>query len=74
MLLNDDGRMIRLLEFPQHVAPTPMHEVAARDPDAKAFLAKVGELVEDGFDVDDPASLQAFGERNQFRVAYDVRV
>lgn len=73
LFLRDDGRMVRILEFPEGAEPVPMHEVAAADPRAKEILGKIGALVEDGFDVDDPASMQAFDARNRFRLAYDVR-
>lgn len=65
-------RMIRMLEFPEGTTPPPMGEVAERDPEARAFLARVGELAEPGFDVDDPASLEAFSQAANLRLLYDV--
>lgn len=65
-------RMVRVLEFPEGVTPTPMHEVAEQNPEARALLARVGELAEPGFDIDDAASLEAFSERSALRLVYDV--
>ncbi len=73
LLLWQGDRMIRILEFPDGVEPTPMAELAQRDPDVRAFLAKVGELAEPGFDVEDPASLEAFDEGISLRLVYDVQ-
>lgn len=65
-------RMIRVLEFPEGTTPPTMAQLAERDPEARAFLARVGELAEPGFDVDDPGSLEAFSEAAALRVVFDV--
>ncbi len=65
-------RMIRVLEFPEGTTPTPMGEIAERDPEVRAFLARVGELAEPGFDVDDPETLETFSEAVALRLVYDV--
>lgn len=72
LLLWQGDRMIRVLEFPEGTTPTPMEEIAERDPEARAFLARVGELAEPGFDVDDPETLEAFSEAASLRLVYDV--
>lgn len=65
-------RMVRLLAFPDGTTPTPMAEVAERDPEVRDFLAKVGELAEAGYDLDDPGSLEAFTEAAKLELVYDV--
>ena len=67
------GRMIRILEFSEDAKPVPMLELADRDPNFKAFLRKMGTLVEDGFDIDRPETLESFNKRNSFILAYDIR-
>ena len=69
-----EGRMIRVLEFPEGVKPGSLVELAERDPKVKAFLRKLGPLIQDGFDVDQPGSLEEFNQHNMFKLAYDVRV
>ena len=68
-----DGRMIRVLEFPEGRKPVPLGEIAERDPSVKAFLRALGPLVEDGFDVDRPETLEAFNKRVLVPQAFDVR-
>ncbi|OGS50531.1 MAG: hypothetical protein A3K65_03020 [Euryarchaeota archaeon RBG_16_68_12] len=67
------GRMVRVLEFPEGAEPADMAELAAKDPKLRAFLEKIAPLIEDGFDADDPASLEAFNRRSSLALAYDVR-
>lgn len=67
-------RMVRVMEFPDDVTPTPMTEIAKRNPEAREFLRKVGELAEPGFDVDRPETLEAFSQGGALRLLYDVRV
>ncbi|HEX9340343.1 MAG TPA: hypothetical protein VF992_04130 [Thermoplasmata archaeon] len=69
-----DGQMIRIMEFPDGARPKSMVEVAEADANLKAFLRRLGPLVEDGFDVDVPGSLEAFNRRISFAPAYDVHV
>jgi len=69
-----DGRMIRVLEFPEGVKPVPLAEVAKRDPRVADFLRKLGPLIEDGFDFDRPGSMDAFNGRITYPLAFDVRV
>ena len=69
-----DGRMIRVVEIPEGAKPTPMEEIMEKDPNVKAFLRKLGTIIEDGFDPDDPGSLEAFNRRITFPLAYDVRL
>src|SRR5213594_2468784 len=57
------GRMVRILEFPDGTKPVPLAEIAARDAGVREFLAKLGPLVEDGFDVERPETLEAFNKR-----------
>ncbi len=67
------GRMVRVIEFPEGVRPRSLSEIAKTDPNVMAFLAKLGPLVEDGFDIGDPGSLEAFNRRITLPVAFDVR-
>ena len=67
------GRMIRVLEFPEGARPVPLGEVAKRDPRVADFLRRLGSLIEDGYDIDRPGSLEAFNERITFPLAFDVR-
>ena len=69
-----DGRMIRILEFPEGVKPVPLVEIAKHDPNLLAFLRKLGPLIEDGFDADRPETLEAFNRRIMFPIAFDVKV
>ncbi len=68
-----DGRMIRVLEFSEGATPVPLGEIARRDPKVADFLRKLGAVVEDGFDVDRPETLEAFNRRISFPLAFDVR-
>lgn len=72
LLFWQGDRMIRVLEFPEGTTPPPMGEIADRDPQVRAFLARVGELAEPGFDVDDPETLEAFSQAVALRLVYDV--
>lgn len=69
-----EGRMIRVLEFPEGVRPVPLAQVAERSPEIRAFLRRLGPLVEDGFDPDKPGSLEEFNRRASFPLAFDVKV
>ena len=68
-----DGYMIRLVEFPVGANPVPLTEIAGRDLNVKTFLRKLGSVIQDGFDVDTPGSMEAFNRRITFPLAYDVR-
>lgn len=68
-----DGRMIRIMEIPDEATPPSMGELAVKDPNVYAFLKKLGSIIEDGFDIDRPETLDAFNRRATFRLAYDVR-
>jgi hypothetical protein len=67
------GRMIRVMEFAAGAKPVPLSELAERDANVRAFLQKIGPLIEEGFDLQQPDSLAAFNQRVMFPVAYDVR-
>lgn len=67
------GRMVRVLEFPDGGAPVPLAQLAKEDPEIEAFLRALGPLIKDGFDFDDPASLDAFNKRVFLPNAYDIR-
>ncbi|HEV8595419.1 MAG TPA: SchA/CurD-like domain-containing protein [Thermoplasmata archaeon] len=69
-----EGRMIRVVEFPEGAQPVAMTDIMERDPKVKEFLKKMGAIVEDGFDPDVPGSLEAFNRRVAVPLAYDVRV
>lgn len=69
-----EGRMIRILEFPDGATPKPLKEAARQDPRIMEFLQKLGPLVEAGYDLDRPGSMEAFNARIRFPVAYDVTV
>lgn len=73
LLFWQGDRMVRILEFPEGATPVPMAEIAERDPEARALLAKVGALAEPGFDVDDPGSLEAFSDEVRMHLLYDER-
>lgn len=68
-----DGRMIRIMEFPEGARPRSLAEVAEHDANLKSFLKQLGPLIEDGFDVEAPGSLETFNRRISFTLAYDVR-
>ena len=74
VLFLGNGRMIRVLEFPEDAKPVPMGELAERDPWVKEFLRKMGPLIEDGFDIDKPETLGDFNKRTAFTLAYEVTV
>ena len=68
------GRMIRILEFSEGARPVSMAEIAEKDPQVKAFLRRLGPLIQESFEADDPASLETFGRRTLFPLAFDVRL
>ena len=74
VLFLKDGRMIRVFEFPDGAKPVPLTEIAQRDPSVKAFLRALGPLIEDGFDMDRPETLEAFNRRVFYPQAFDVKV
>lgn len=67
------GRMIRILEFPEGTQPVSMADIAAKDAGVREFLRKIGPLIEDGFDMDRPGTLDAFNKRVLVPLALDVR-
>jgi hypothetical protein len=68
-----EGRLVRILEFPEGAKPVPLTEIAARDAGVRDFLAKLGPLVENGFDVERPETLEAFNKHVLVPLAFDVR-
>jgi hypothetical protein len=74
ILFLKDGRMVRVMEFPEGAKPVPLGEIAERDPKVAEFLRKLGAVVEDGFDVDRPEALEAFNKRIAFPLAFEVRL
>lgn len=67
------GRMVRILEFPEGAKPVPLTEIAAKDAGVRDFLAKLGPLIEDGFDVERPETLEVFNKHVVVPLAFDVR-
>jgi len=67
------GRMVRILEFPEGAKPVPLVEIAAKDPRMHEFLRKLGPMVDDGFDIDRPETLEAFNKRVFVPLAFDVQ-
>lgn len=68
------GRVVRILEFPEGVKPRSMAELAAADPQVADFLGRLGPLVEDGFDFDEPGSLDRFNARALMPLTFDLRL
>lgn len=73
-LFLQDGRMFRVLEFPDGATPPQMSELARDNPAVSDFLRRLAPLVEDGFDPDDPESMEAFDDRVTLPLAFDVTV
>lgn len=67
------GRMVRIFEFPEGQTPVSLGELAKKDPAIDAFLRALGPTLRDGYDMDDPGSLEAFNKRVALPLAYDVR-
>src|SRR3990172_5533496 len=67
------GRMVRVLEFPEGVKPVPLTEIAAKDPRMHEFFRKLRPIVDDGFDIDRPETLEAFNKRVFVPLAFDVQ-
>lgn len=72
-LFLSEGRMVRVLEFPEGAKPRSLLEIAAEEPRIDAFLRRLSGLVEDGFDMDAPETLAAFNKRITLPLAFDVR-
>ena len=68
-----NGRMVRIFEFPEGVKPTTMSDLARMDPKAKEFLRSLSDVIQDGIDVDNLATLDDFSRRTSLRLACDVR-
>lgn len=68
------GRMVRVLEFAEGTTPVPAAQAAKTDEALARFLRRLGPLIEDGFDLDVPGSLEAFNKRAMLPLAFDVRV
>lgn len=66
-------RMVRILEFPDGATPRTMAQLALENENVHRFLQRLGPIVEDGFDIDVPGSLQAFSQRAVVPLVYDVR-
>ena len=73
LLLWQGDRMVRVLEFPDGARPVPIDEIAAKNPDVREFLRRLGELTEPPFDVDRPGALAAFTRAAAMDVVLDVR-
>lgn len=73
MLFFSRGRMIRVLEFPDDAQPPSMPEVIQQNPDFERFMRKLGLLIEGGFDLDRPGSLEEFNRRITYPLVFDVR-
>jgi len=73
VLFLKDGAMIRVLEFPDAGPKATLADLAKADPGMRDFLRRIGPLIEGGFDMDKPESLDAFNRRISFLAAYDVR-
>jgi hypothetical protein len=69
-----EGRMVRVMEFPDGAKPPSLLEIARKDAAVMGFLRQIGQIVEDGFDIDRPETLEAFNKRTFVPLAYDVRV
>lgn len=67
------GRIVRIMEFPDDARPPSLLEIAKDEPAVMDFLRRIGPLIEDGFDVDRPETLEAFNKRAFVPFAYDVR-
>ena len=67
------GRMVRVFEFPDGHRPPSLGELARRDERLDRFLRTLAPLVQGGFDLDQPGSLEAFNQRAAVPLAYDVR-
>ncbi|KUG20898.1 MAG: hypothetical protein KO206_06370 [Methanomicrobiaceae archaeon] len=67
------GRMIRVLEFPDDAEPPSMSDVIQQNPDFERFMRKLGSLIENGFDLDSPGSLEEFSGRITCPLIFDVR-
>jgi len=66
-------RMVRVLEFPDGAKPGTLAELARHDAAVRSFLQRLGPILEDGFDVAVPGSLDAFNQRALVPLVYDVR-
>lgn len=68
-----DGRMVRILDLHDGAEIPSMYDLAQEHPPVKELLGKIGRIVEDGFDIDDEASMDGFDERVTIPLVYDVR-
>lgn len=67
------GRMVRVFEFPDGRAPVSLGELAKHDKGIEKFLRAIAPIIKDGFDLDQPGSLDAFNKRVAVPLAYDAR-
>ena len=72
ILFFSGGRMVRVVEFPDGTHPRPLASIAREDPAVDGFLRQLGTLVEDGFDLDEPATLEAFNARITLPRVFDI--
>lgn len=72
LLFMKDGRMIRVLEFPEGHKPGSLAEIAKTDKDLENFLRKLGPIIKDGFDYDRPETLDAFNKRITIPMVFEV--
>ncbi len=50
-----------------------MFELAKESPELATFLQKIAPLIQDGFNPDDPSSIEEFNKQAMVPVCYDVR-
>lgn len=67
------GQVVRVLEFPESVTPPLLPELVRKEPEYVAWLRRIAPLVENGPDVDNLHSLQAFHQRTTVPLAMEVR-
>ncbi|MBP7410841.1 MAG: hypothetical protein KA818_04755 [Methanoculleus sp.] len=72
-LFFSQGRMIRVLEFPDGAEPPSMTEIIEQNPDFERFMRQLGPLIEGGFDLDRPGSLEEFSRRITYPLVFDLR-
>lgn len=68
-----NGRVVRVLDFPDGSTPRALADVAKEDANVAAFLRALAPLIQNGFDMDVPSSLDVFNQRARIPLAYDVR-
>ncbi len=69
-----DGVMVRVIEYPAGSNLKSLDKLAQENPEIAALLRKFGPIIENGFDIDVPGSLESFEKRITLSLAYDVTV